>query len=129
MSTNQSAAGRTGEFFRLLDAKDEAALLALWSDDPQGVDEINRGWMRGRPAMEAYLRDNLPHLTEIHSRIDDVAERAYGDIEVTTCMLHQSYVFDGTAIVIEAPTTVIWHREGVTWKVVLLHSIPLSPEA
>lgn len=128
MSTNVPAASRTSEFFRLLDEKNEAALLARWADDAQVVDEVTRGWLRGRPALEAYLRDNLPHMTDIHSTIEDVAVRGWGDVEVETCMLHQTYLFDGTKSVIEAPTTLIWCREGEDWKLALVHSIPLSTE-
>ena len=62
MPTDDSAATRTTEFFRLLDAKDEAALRARWVDDPQAADEITRGWLRGRLALEDYFQENLPHL-------------------------------------------------------------------
>ncbi len=129
MPTNVFTATRTTEFFRLLDAKDEAGLLAQWADDPQAADEITRGWVRGRPALEAYLRDNLPRMTDIHSTIDAVDVRAWGDVEVETCMLRQTYVFDGTSCAIEAPTTMIWRREGETWRLALVHSIPLSTES
>ena len=126
MSTTSPAASRTSEFFRLLDAKDAAEMQARASDDVQAADELTRRWLRGREGLEAYLRDNLPHLTDIHSTIDDVAVRAWGDIEVVTCLLHQSYVFDGRRSEVEAPTTMIWHRHGDAWKLVLFHSIPLS---
>jgi ketosteroid isomerase-like protein len=107
MATESSTATRTSEFFRLLDAKDVAALRATFADDPQGTDEMTRGWLRGRPALEAYFTDNLPHMTDIHSTLDDVAVRAWGDVEV-------------------APTTLLWRREGDAWKLALVHSIPLS---
>lgn len=126
MSTNVSTATRTSEFYRLVDAKDEAGLRAILADDTQAADEITRGWLRGRPAMEAYLRDVLPHMTEIHTTIDDVGVRAWGDVEVETCMLRQTYVFDGKRSAIEAPTTMIWRREGEAWRLALAHSIPLS---
>jgi hypothetical protein len=129
MPTNVSRGTRTAEFLRLLDAKDEAGMRAVWADDAQGTDEITRGWMRGRPAVEAYFHDNLPRMTDIHSTIDDVDVRAWGDVEIETCMLRQSYVFDGTRFEIEAPTTTIWHREGDTWKLALIHTIPLSTES
>lgn len=47
---------------RLLDANDEAALPARTTDDLQSADEITRHWLRGRSALRAYLRDNLPQL-------------------------------------------------------------------
>ncbi len=79
---------------RLLDAKDEAALPARTTDGLQSADEITRRWLRGRSALRAYLRDNLPHLTDLHSTIDDVAVRPWGDIDgrdlrATTELLHR----------------------------------------
>ena len=120
------ATTRTAGLFRLLDAKDEAGLRALWADDAQATDEITHGWVRGQAALDAYFRDNLPRITDIHSTIDDVAVRAWGDVEVETCVLRQSYVFDGARVEIEAPTTTIWRREGDTWRLAVMHSIPLS---
>jgi ketosteroid isomerase-like protein len=120
------ATTRTAGLFRLLDAKDEAGLRALWADDAQATDEITRGWIRGHAALDAYFRDNLPRITDIHSTIDDVAVRSWGDVEVETCVLRQSYVFDGARVEIEAPTTTTWRREGDTWRLAVMHSIPLS---
>jgi hypothetical protein len=117
---------RTSEFFRLLDAKDEAGLRAQWVDDPQATDEITRGWLRGRIPLEDYFHDNFPHLADIHSSIDGLDVRTWGDVEVQTYVLRQTYVFDGTPTQIVAPTTMIWHRVAGRWKVALFHSIPLS---
>ena len=118
---------RAEDFFRRLDAKDEAFLRATLADDTQGTDEISRGWLRGRAAMEAYFTDNLPRLSEIHSTVDQPEVRRWGDVEVETFVLRQSYIYDGTRYEIEAPTTLIWRREGETWKLALEHSIPLPP--
>lgn len=126
MATDSSAATRTSEFFRVLDAKDEA-LSAMWAADPQAVDEISRGWLRGQGALDAYMRDNLPRMTDIHSTVEGADVRQWGDIEVETFVLRQSYIHDGTRYEIEAPTTMIWSREGETWKLALMHSIPLPP--
>ena len=103
---------RASAFFRSLDAKDERALRAAFADDAQGVDELTRGWMRGRAALEAYFSDALPRLSEIHSTLEQAEERRWGDVEVET---------------FEAPTTVIWRREDDAWKIALFHSIPLPP--
>ena len=118
---------RAEDFFRRLDAKDEAFLRATLADDSQGTDEISRGWLRGRAAVEAYFTDNLPRLSEIHSTVEQPEVRRWGEVEVETFMLRQSYVYDGTRYDIEAPTTMIWRREGETWKLALEHSIPLPP--
>jgi hypothetical protein len=126
MSATGPAVSRTSEFLRLLDAKDAAGMRARTSDDVQSADELTRRWLRGRSALEAYLSDNLPHLTDIRSTIDHVGVRAWGDIQVEICMLHQSYIFDGARVQIVAPTSAIWHRQGDAWKLVPLHSIALS---
>jgi ketosteroid isomerase-like protein len=127
MAATPPVATRAIQFFRLLDAKDETALRAQLSEDPQTTDEITRGWLRGRAALEAYFVENLPRITEIHSLIDEVDVRRWGDVEVETFVLRQGYVYDGTRYDIEAPTTMIWRREGETWKLALMHSIPLPP--
>lgn len=41
--------------FELLDALDVDSIGAMLTDDAQGVDEISRGWMRGRGALEDYF--------------------------------------------------------------------------
>ena len=127
MAATPPVATRASQVFRLLDAKDEAGLRAVWAEHAQHADEITRGWLRGRAAILATLVETFPRITEIHSRIDEVDVRRWGDVEVETFVLHQSYIYDGTQYDIEAPTTMIWRREGQTWKLALEHSIPLSP--
>jgi ketosteroid isomerase-like protein len=129
MPTNASTGARTIEYLRMFDAKDVTGILAGLADDAQGVDEITRGWLRDRAALEAYFRDNLPHISDLHSTITDMEVRTLGDLEVETCMMHQTGAFDGTAFEQDAPTTTIWRREGETWRLVLVHSIPLSTES
>ena len=57
MSEQMAAAleRETRHFLELLDSLDMSGLAAIFTDDAQGVDEISRGWMRGRAALEAYL--------------------------------------------------------------------------
>lgn len=118
---------RAEEFLSHIDAKDEPYLRAAFADDAQGVDEISRGWLRGRAALEKYWTDNLPHLSEIHSIIEQPEVRRWGEVEVETFLMHQSYVFNGTPFAFDYPTTIIWRREGDAWKIALFHSIPLPP--
>jgi ketosteroid isomerase-like protein len=129
MPTSVSTGARTIEYLRMFDAKDVTGLLAGMADDAQGVDEITRGWLRDRAAMEAYFRDNLPHISDLHSTITQMEVRESGDVAVETCMMHQTGAFDGNAFELDAPTTTIWRREGDTWKLALVHSIPLSTES
>jgi len=51
--------------------------------------------------------------------------RRWDEVEVETFLLRQSYMYEGTAVQIEAPTTVMWRREGDAWKIALFHSVPL----
>lgn len=123
--TTEIAVTRAAELFRALDAKDEAALDAMIADDAQKADELTHGWLRGRSALQAYFAENLPRVDNIHSTMDDVEVRRWGDVEMETFLLRQSYVFDGTQYGIEAPTTMVWRRDGDTWKLALEHSVPL----
>ncbi len=118
---------RAEGLFRALDAKDEATLRAIWWDEPQATDEMTRGWVRGRPALEAYFTENLPRLSDIHSRLEDVVVSRWGDVEVETMVLHQSYVLDGRPCEVDAPTTLVWLREGEEWRLAVVHSIPVAP--
>jgi ketosteroid isomerase-like protein len=54
-----------------------------------------------------------------------VEERVWGDTGVLTCWLDQDYTMDGKAQHVSAPTTIVFRREGVEWKLALFHSIPL----
>jgi len=125
MATQPLASTRSAEFFRHLDAKDEPYLREAWTDDAQGVDEITRGWLRGRAAMTEYVTANLPRLDEMQSHIEQLEDRHWGDVEVETFVLRQTYLLDGVAFEIEAPSTVVWRRVGDAWKVTLFHSVPL----
>jgi len=125
MAMTELSAIRAAEFFRLVDAKDVDAIQALMSDDAQGIDEIARRWIRGRSAFDAYWAENLPRLMEVRSSVDDAEVRRWGDVEVETFTLHQSYLFDGTRYQIEAPATMIWRRQGDAWRIALIHTVPL----
>lgn len=47
------------------------------------------------------------------------------DVQVETFLLRQSYVYEGVRYQVEAPVTTIWHREGGSWKLALVHSVSL----
>jgi ketosteroid isomerase-like protein len=124
MPTDVSLA-RTTEWFRLVDAKDESGLRAMLADDVQGVDEVTRGWVREPAAIEAYFHDLLPAISDMHSTVTDLEARSWGDVAVETSMVHQTAVVGGKPIELDAPTTTIWRREGGTWKLALIHTVPL----
>jgi ketosteroid isomerase-like protein len=129
MPTEVSNESRTTEWLRLFDAKDVDGLWVIVATDFQGADEVTRSWVRDRPAMEAYLRDLLPRISELHSTITDLDVRRWGDIQVETGMMHQTgALVDGTKVEQDAPMTTIWRREGETWRLALIHSVALAQE-
>ena len=78
MPATPPVAARASQVFRLLDAKDEAGLRAVWAEHPQHADEITRGWLRGRAAVLASIAETLPRITEIRTHIDEVDVRSWG---------------------------------------------------
>ena len=103
-----------------------AALLGAFGDDAQGIDEVSGSWLRGRPAIERYFSRSAESIGEIESSLLDVHESFLGDCALLTATLEQTYVRDGEAVSLSAPTTVVFHREQGRWKIILFHSIPLA---
>jgi len=114
--------------FEMVDALDVDAITALMTEDAQEVDEISRGWMRGRGAVEAYFGQVKAMIDQVHTRVSDVHAREWGDTGVVTCVIDQTYRMKGEEQRITAPTSMTLRREGGEWKIALLHSVPL-PEA
>jgi ketosteroid isomerase-like protein len=111
--------------FELVDAMDADAMAELISDDAQGVDEISRGWMRGRESLESYFATVDETVGALRSEVRDVHTVEWGDTGVVTFVVEQIYVLDGREHRITAPTSMTFRREGDEWKIVLLHSVPL----
>jgi uncharacterized protein (TIGR02246 family) len=111
--------------FDALGRDDPETLIGHFSDDSQGVDEISRGWMRGREALETYLRGLLTQVKGVKSEIKDVHELVAGDIGLVTFWLEQDYTLEGQEHHISAPSSAVLRREDGEWRVLLFHSIPL----
>lgn len=111
--------------FDALGQQDPEKLLGHFSREPQGIDEISREWMRGREALETYLRGLLPQVRDVRSELKDVHEVVMGDIGVATFWLEQDYTLAGENHHISAPSSAVLRREDGQWKVVIFHSIPL----
>lgn len=60
--------------FELLDALDVDSIGAMLTDDAQGVDEISRGWMRGRGALEDYFAQLKNAVSEPRSQLSDLLQ-------------------------------------------------------
>lgn len=117
------------QLFEAFDRKDESVLGEHLTDEARGIDEISRRWLRGRAEIEAYVRQMLPALDEVHSELRDLDEQEWGDAGVVTCWLEQEYVYEGQHQKITAPTTVVLRRVDGAWKVALLHTVPLEEPA
>ena len=105
------------------------ALGAMVDDEVQGVDEIARRWMRGRPAIEGYFSQLKDTVSDVRSRMSDVQEDAWDDAGLVTFVLDQTYTLDGQQQTISAPTSIVFRRRGSDWKIVLIHTVPLPEEA
>ncbi len=104
-------------------------LGTMVDDEVQGVDEIARRWMRGRPALEGYFSQLKDTVSGVRSRMSDVQEDAWGDAGLVTFVLDQTYTLNGQEQTISAPTSIVFRRRGSDWKIVLIHTVPLPEEA
>lgn len=111
------------------DALDLDRVKSLMAADPQGIDEISRGWMRGQEALIDYFNGLQGQVSDIRSELRDLTETIYGDTGIATCWLEQDYTMNGERAHVSAPTTMVLHREHGEWRVALVHSIPLPEGA
>jgi ketosteroid isomerase-like protein len=111
--------------FELLDAMDTDGMAAMLTDDAQGVDEISRGWMRGKDALEQYFGQLQGMVEGVSSRVRDVHTVESGDCGIVTCVVDQVYTMGGQEQDITAPTSITLRREGDDWKIAVFHSVPL----
>ncbi|MDQ2935735.1 MAG: nuclear transport factor 2 family protein [Chloroflexota bacterium] len=117
------------ELFDALDRKDFDRLVRLATDDVQGIDEISRGWLRGRAAMKAYFKSLGEHVSNIRSTLSDLHTVEVGDVGILTLVLDQEYDMGGQRTSIHAPTSIVAGRVDGDWRIVLLHSVPLAEES
>ena len=119
----------TYRLFERLDALDISGLDALLADDAQAVDELTRSWMRGRAVLEAHFAKLPGMVADVRSKLSDLSATVWGDVGLVTLLLDQTYIADGTAQRISAPTSLIFRREGEVWKLELVHSVPIADQA
>jgi hypothetical protein len=110
----------------LLDAMDLDDIGAMLSDDAQSVDEITRGWTRGRAAIEVYLSQLKDTVSNVNSQISDAHETVWGDVGLVTFVLDQTYTMDGQQHTISAPTSVVFVHQDSDWKIALIHTVPIA---
>lgn len=115
----------TRRLLELLDAMDLHGLAAMFTDDAQGVDEISRGWTRGRAALDAYFEQLQGAVSDVRSQVSDLNATQWGDVGLVTFRLEQTYNIDGQERRLSAPTSTLFRRQDGEWKVALIHSVPI----
>lgn len=108
-----------------IDTGDIDQVMAAYTEDAAGIDEISRGWMRGRDQIADYTANLLAELSDCTSQLTDVHEAVIGDMAVVTAVLTQNYVWSGEAQSVEMPATFVLRREDGEWRVMLFHALPI----
>jgi ketosteroid isomerase-like protein len=126
--TTRSLEQEARRLLELLDALDTEGLGAMLADDAQSVDELTRGWTRGRAAIEAYVAQLEGSLSDVHSRMSDVQERAWGEVGLVTFVLDQTYTMEGQEHAVSAPTSILFRRQNGDWKIALIHTVPIPEQ-
>jgi ketosteroid isomerase-like protein len=116
----------TERLLQHLDAMEIEALSAMLTDDAQSVDEITRGWTRGRPAIDAYMAHLRDTVSDVHSRAGDMRTTHWDATGLVTFVLEQTYLMNGERQELTAPTSILYRREGESWRIALIHTVPLS---
>ena len=110
------------------DRLDAAGMLALASDDVQGIDELSRKWLRSKQDLAAYFDMLGGAVSDISSSVSDVQERVWGDTGIVTLWVEQDYKLQGNPDHVSVPMSVVFRNEGGGWKVALVSAVPLAPE-
>jgi ketosteroid isomerase-like protein len=116
----------TRRILALLDAGDLRSVAAACADDAQGVDELSRGWRRGREALDAYFSELEGAVAEVQSNVGDLHVKSWAGVGLVTFVLEQTYNMHGEQQVLSAPTSMLFERDGEEWKVALIHSVPFT---
>jgi hypothetical protein len=86
---------------------------------------MSRSWLRGKEAKAASYEEIGDEMTTGRSEVSDLHTEVWGDTSLVTLWLEQGYTQDGTAHHVSAPSSFLLRRDGDTWKIVLIHSIPV----
>jgi ketosteroid isomerase-like protein len=115
--------------FADFDRLDFDAIGEYLATGAQGVDEISRRWLRETDEIAVYFAALKPMLADVKSSLGDIHEVVWADTGLVTFWLEQSYLLDGNAQQVSAPTTIVFRREDGNWRIALIHSVPLPAEA
>ena len=112
--------------FDAVDVLDFERALATLADDVQSVNEMSRSWLRGKDAKAASYANIDGTMAGGESELSDVRAEVWGDIALVTLWLEQDYTYEGTSHHVSAPSSFLLRRDDGAWKIVLIHSIPVS---
>jgi ketosteroid isomerase-like protein len=114
------------ELFDAVDELDFERALATLADDVQSVNEMSRSWLRGKDAKAASYQNIDGSMSGGRSELSDLRTEVWGDVALVTLWLAQDYTYDGTSHHVSAPSSFLLRRDGDSWKIVLIHSIPVQ---
>lgn len=114
------------ELFAAVDRLDFDRALATLADDVQSANEISRTWLRGKEAKAAGYEQSDGEMSGGRSGVSDLHVQTWGDTALVTCWLEQDYTHNGMHHHVSAPSSFLLRRDGDTWKIVLIHSIPVQ---
>jgi ketosteroid isomerase-like protein len=114
------------DMFAALDHLQPEPFFEFFSDDVTIVDEIGKKWLRGKAEAVATWTPILAAMQSCKSKLYDFHVDDAGDISIVTCMLDQTYVYEGQSIALTAPTTCLTRKDNRGWKIILVHSIPFA---
>lgn len=112
-------------FVDLFDHQKYDELKMMFAENAQGVDEISKGWLRGRKAIDGYFRQlEEAGVGNIRSKLRDFKTRTWDDVALVTCFIEQDYDMEGERVHINSPLSVLFRRDG-DWRIELIHAVPL----
>jgi ketosteroid isomerase-like protein len=118
--------GVVRELFDAVDGLDFQRALATLADDVQSVNEMSRSWLRGKDSKAASYENIDGSMSGGRSELSDVRTEVWGDTALVTLWLEQDYTHEGTTQHVSAPSSFLLRRDADSWKIVLIHSIPVQ---
>lgn len=118
-----------GRMLELLDSMDLDGLGAMLTDDAQSVDEITRGWTRGRAAIEAYMSQLKDSVSRCNVA-DEWRPRSRLGRRWAGHLRTRSDLYDGRSAAFHlAPTSLLFRFQDGDWKIALIHTVPIPEQA
>lgn len=116
------------ELIAAIDRKDFEFVRRMLTPHAQGVDEISRRWLRGADDIDAYFKQLEGAVDKISSSLSDLRVDEWGDVGLVTAWMERDYTMDDEPQHLSAPTTFVLRRLHGSWRVALIHSVPLPDD-